>query len=249
MTAHPQMAKSARFDPNASMLGGFQPLDGTIEFYGRIRAVLRRSDVVIDLGAGRAAWFYDDTCETRRRLRDLRGAVARVIGVDVDPVVLTNPTTTENRLIEGGRLPMDDASVDAIVADYVLEHIEDVRLFCAEVDRVLRPGGFLCARTPHKYQYVAIASRMAKGGMSAQILSKAQPSRKTEDAFPTVYHLNTLRELRAAFPRYEDYSYLYAPEPAYYFGRKSVFRALSTAQRLMPRVLSSNIFVFMRKAM
>ena len=36
------------------MIGGFSPLDGTVEFYGRVNAIVKTHHVVVDLGAGRA---------------------------------------------------------------------------------------------------------------------------------------------------------------------------------------------------
>ena len=46
---------------------------------------------------------------------------------------------------------------DVIVADYVLEHIEDTKEFFLEINRLLKPGGWLCARTPHKFNFFHIA--------------------------------------------------------------------------------------------
>jgi SAM-dependent methyltransferase len=43
------------------------------------------------------------------------------------------------------RLPLEDASVDIVVSDNVLEHLPDVPAAMAEIARVLRPGGVVCA--------------------------------------------------------------------------------------------------------
>jgi hypothetical protein len=54
------LAISHRFDPLSTMLAKYHPLDGTIEFYGRVNAVMKTTDIVLDLGAGRGSWYYDD---------------------------------------------------------------------------------------------------------------------------------------------------------------------------------------------
>ena len=229
------------------MLGGYLPYDGGIEFFGRVRTVLNSSSVVVDLGAGRGAWFFEDTSDTRRQLRDLKPTVAKVIGLDVDPAVLTNPTTSENYLIRDDRFPLEDKSVDVIIADYVLEHIHDVAKFVSEIGRILKPGGYFFARTPHKYHYVCIAARLIKNSQHVAFLSRAQPQRKAEDVFPTFYRLNTCGDVKKAFSEYENYSYLYASEPNYYFGKKLVYGLFSIAHALMPSIAKANIYVVVRK--
>ncbi len=229
------------------MAGGYLPLDGTIEFYGRVCALLKPTDIVLNLGAGRGGWYFEDKCEYRRSLQDLKQRVKCVYGADIDPAVLTNPTTGENLLIRDGHIPLPDHSVDLIVADYVFEHVEDPAAFCLEIGRVLRPTGYLCARTPHKYCYISVAARLVKNRRHTDVLSVAQPSRRVADIFPTVYRLNTIRDIRRHFSEFDDHSYIYSFEPQYYFGRKYMHAALTFLQRVLPNVLSANIFVFLRK--
>ena len=83
-------------------LSGYSPADGTVEFYVRVRSVVDQLDnaMVLDLGAGRAAWYEDDLCVHRKSLRDLRLSGARVVAIDRDPIVLTNRASDEQYLIE-----------------------------------------------------------------------------------------------------------------------------------------------------
>jgi len=71
--------------------GGYTRVDGSVEFYGRVNALISTDMTVLDFGAGRGKDIVDDPNAYRRSLRDLRGRVARVIGVDIDPAVLDNP--------------------------------------------------------------------------------------------------------------------------------------------------------------
>lgn len=232
---------------SAGMLGDFSPLDGSVEFYGRVSAFLRPEFTVVDLGAGRGGWYVDGEISVlQRSLRTLKGRVAKVIGVDVDAAVLTNPSTDENRLIIDGRLPLEDASADVVVADFVLEHLGDPLQVEAEVWRVLRPGGLFCARTPHALNYVSLGARIAGRSRRDRLLSAAQPFRNRVDIFDTRYRCNTMRQLKHVFrpSRWTSYSYLYAAEPSYDFGSKAVYSVLRLCHRLLPLPLVGNLFVF-----
>jgi hypothetical protein len=75
----------------------------------------------------------------------------------------------------------------------------------------------------------------------------AQPHRIAADVFPTVYRLNTFRDIHRHFGEFEDHSYLYSAEPQYYFGHRYVHYTLTCLRRVLPDVLVSNIFVFLQK--
>jgi SAM-dependent methyltransferase len=229
--------------------GGFTRDDGTIEFYGRINALLQPDMIAIDLGAGRGCQF-EDTNAYRRGLLRIQGKVAKVIGVDVDPAVLTNSFVDEAKVYEGGLLPLDDACADLIYSDWVLEHVEDPVTFAAEVDRVLRPGGWFCARTPTSHSLTALGSRIVPNRQHAQALQSIQAgTRKAEDVFPAFYKLNTLGALRKLFPaaKWNHFSYTFSPSPAYYFGKTSIARLMSALLYVKQPVGGENLFVFLQK--
>ena len=132
--------------------GGFTCIDGTIEFYGRIQALLRPEMQVLDFGAGRGAGLQADRVTFRRELRSFKGRVARFVACDVDEAVRTNPGADETLVIALDQpLPFPDAVFDLIVSDFVFEHITKPALVCTELRRILKPGGWICARTPNKY--------------------------------------------------------------------------------------------------
>lgn len=222
------------FEPFRHLPGEFSPNDGTIDFYGRINSLIRPDMTLVDLGAGRAAWFEDDKNAYRKSVRLLKGKVARVIAVDVDEVVMQNRAADECAIMVDGRIPLPDASADMIVSDYVLEHIQDPDSFRAEVDRVLKPGGWLCARTPHKYNLVSLAASAVANRKHSDVLKIAQPDRKEMDVFPTVYRMNTLRDLKSSFPGYRDQSFIFRSDPAYFFGSRIAYKILHVAMRIGP---------------
>jgi SAM-dependent methyltransferase len=237
------------YNPEDETLGGYTKRDGTVEFYGRIKAFLRKDFVVVDLGAGRGAWYVDYPDSYRKSLRTMKGHVARVIGCDVDEAVLSNPSCDENVLMVDGRIPLADASADVVIADCVLEHIADPPTFYAEVNRILKPGGYFCAKTPHTLNYVSLAARLVKNSMHDKVLSRVQPGRKAMDVFPTAYKLNTLGAITKYWrpEEWENYSYLYVGEPWYYFGSRTLYRMFSLAHRILPEWLTGGMLVFVRK--
>ena len=155
----------------------------------------------------------------------------------------------QNLLLKGDRLPLADASVDTLIADYVLEHIQDPHAFEVEVFRVLKTGGIFCARTPHSWNYVSIGARLVRNKKHADVLAKMQPDRKVMDVFPTAYRANSMRAIRRLWPsdRWIDHSYLYSAEPKYHFGSRTIYRVFSVLHNLLPAPLVGNIFVFLVK--
>ncbi|MEM8976360.1 MAG: class I SAM-dependent methyltransferase [Pseudomonadota bacterium] len=240
-TANPRL-----YDPGSDYIGGYTPTDGTMEFYGRVRSRVSADSTVLDLGAGRGAWFEQDACERRVQVRSLKGLAKEVIGADVDEVVLSNRSTDRNIVIDKG-IDLPDKSVDVIVADYVLEHVEKPEEFVSEINRILVPGGTFCARTPHKFHYVSIGAMMVRNSQHSKAIGWLQPDRKAVDVFPTQYKLNTLGSIRRAFTNFEDLSYLYRSDPAYFFGSRAFYKFQYFMHGIMPAVPCSNIFAFLTK--
>ena len=192
--------------PEVKLLG-FDRVDGTILFFNYVNSLCFQEAVVLDYGAGRGEYFNDDACTYRRDLRVLKGKVAKVIGADVDTAVFSNKAVDETCLIKtDGHVPLDDASLDIILADWVFEHIADPSAMVTEFKRLLKPGGWICARTPNKFGYVALASRLVPEALHDFVLKIAQPARKEQDVFPTLYLMNTRDDLRRSLtPRTLNY--------------------------------------------
>jgi SAM-dependent methyltransferase len=197
-------------------VGGFTHVDGTVQFYTRINSILAPASVVLDLGCGRGA-AQDDPSPWRRQLQILRGKCAKVIGADLDPAASSNPHIDEFLLMTDGKVALPDAHVDLCVSDAVLEHVDDVAAFFSECARLVKPGGYLCLRTPNAWNYATIATRAIPNRLHTRVLRVVQPERKEEDVFPTRYRCNTVRKLRAALERhgFDAVVHTYESEPAY----------------------------------
>ena len=231
-----------------SRFGGFTNVDWTVAFYSRVHALIRPGHVVVDFGCGRGS-HLEDPVAFRRELRSFKDKVARVIGVDVDPVGATNPYVDEFReLTPDAPWPLDTASVDVIVSDCVVEHLPDPAEFMREAKRVLNPGGYLCIRTPNVWSYVGVASRLVPNSHHTRVLSKVQTERKEEDVFPTLYRCNSVWALRRLLRAngFTAVVYGYGSEPSYLEFSKPAYWLGKLYQRFAPGVLQPAMFAFAR---
>jgi SAM-dependent methyltransferase len=199
-----------------SKFGGLTDIDGTMAFYTRVNALIESHFVVLDVGCGRGH-YGEDLITIRKNIRILKGKAKTVIGIDVDKAAEKNPFLDAFYLLTSDRWPLIDNSVDLIICDYVLEHVENPENFFSEIHRILKNSGYLCIRTPNSWGYVAIASRIVPNRHHFRVLEKVQDNRKEEDVFPTYYRCNSIPKLRAILAKYssEHTVYGYEAEPSY----------------------------------
>lgn len=99
-----------------------------------------RAGTIVEVGSGSGALLA--------RLRDLTPA-ARVVGVEPDAELRERARVRvpEADLVAGSAdaLPLADASADAVVLRFVLQHLADPVAALREARRVLRPGGVAVA--------------------------------------------------------------------------------------------------------
>ena len=236
-----------KYQPENDYLGNFTTNDATIDFYLRIRSLLNPQSVVLDYGAGRASWFQDDQNKTRKKIRHLLPDIKDLIAVDEDPAVLTHPASSSQVLTINGVANLPDQLADIIISDFVLEHIENPENFVSEVGRLLKPGGWLCARTPHRFSYPAIISKLISNVKHQAVLKQIQPGRKPADIFPAYYRLNTIQGINKYFHGWHNQSKIVKVDPAYFFGNKTIYNVINGVHHVTPRFFCGNIFVFIKK--
>lgn len=235
------------FYPETSF-GGFSRADGTMAFYQRVNALLTPSSVVLDVGCGRGE-YAEDPVASRKALRSLRGKSAAVIGIDRDPAAASNPCIDEFRAISGERWPLDGETVHLCLVDSVLEHVGDPDAFFAECRRVVRPGGYVCVRTPNSLGYATVITRLIPNSAHSAVLAKVQPGRQAVDVFPTLYRCNSPRRLRETLVRhgFKACVFGYGPEPVY-LGFSTLAFSLGVAwAAVAPSVLQGTLFAFARR--
>ena len=231
-----------------SKLGGFTDIDGTITFYTRVNALCDKSYVVLDVGCGRGA-YNEDQITVRRNLRIFQGKVNKIIGIDVDKEAQSNPFIDEFILINGDRWNISADSIDLILCDNVLEHIDKADVFFTEADRVLKNGGHICIRTPNSLSYIALFSKLIPNKHHSKVTKIVQNERKEDDVFPTYYRCNTLWKIRSMLNKYgyDQIVYGYEAEPSYLSFSKIAYMLGVLHQKLAPGFLRPSIFAFGKK--
>jgi len=161
--------------------------DPVARFVRRLEAHVKPGDRVLDIGAGAG----------ERNTYSLKGRVGQIVGVDVDPRVVTNPLLDVGLSADICSLPFQDASFDVVFSIYVFEHVPNPGPLVAEIARVLRPGGVCLSLTPNAYHYVTLLSRLTPTSFHKTV--NAWLGRAAEDTFPTCYTMNSARVLRRQF--------------------------------------------------
>ena len=229
---------------------GFSATDGTVMFFNFVQSCCfkTKAKTVLDYGAGRGMFWYEDASQYRKHLRDLRNTGAHVTACDIDETVLSHPCSDSQVKIEiGQKLPFDDASFDVIVSENTFEHIEDAQFVASELNRVLRPGGYICARTPNRAGYLRLLAGAVPNRLHAKVLSSVQPDRKAEDVFPTVYKMNSPSQIRSLFPDCNVHYAYTMGEPSYYFGNWLLYASFKLLHWLLPTRLAPAISFFIHK--
>lgn len=230
--------------------GGFPRDDGTIEFYTRVNALLSPAMTLLDYGAGRGRQFDVPDPGYPETLQKVQGKVARVIGIDVSDSIRDHPYLDERHVIRpGDSLPIPDGVIDIVIADWVLEHLDDPGQFVSEMERVVAPRGWVCARTVNRWGYVGIGARLVPNRIHSRLVRSLMPVARSKDLFPTVYRLNSLKDIRRWFSRknWEDCSYLTNTIPRYFGNSRLLFRALALYQSMVPYPLRTDLLVFLRR--
>jgi len=239
----------AKFFPEMK-IAGFTRFDGAMMFHTFINALLRPEMIVLDFGAGRGSVVERDQAPHRTSHCAIRGKVAKLIGVDIDPIVRQNPSLDEALVIvPGGTIPLADCSIDLIFSWSTFEHITDPDPVQREMHRILKPGGWVCANTPNKNGYIAIGARIVPNKLHKALLRWMQPQRPSIDVFPTAYRLNTRSDIRRCFrsDHWEVIMFPWNTEPGYMDDNHLAVRLLSVAGKHLPDYFQLHWSIFMRK--
>lgn len=231
------------------LFGGYYEEDSTIKFYTRINSLVNEKSEILDLGCGRGADLEDFPDLYRTKIKTFKGKVKKVIGVDMDHRASINKGLDDFLLMnEDGLIPLPDNSIDLIISDFVLEHVESANTYFSEINRVLKNDGYFCGRTTNLMSYITLGSKLIPKPFHNKILNFLQPSRKEEDIFPAYYRANSKRQLNKYFGNsYIKYMSYEFSEPAY-FGSSNFGKSIgSFFHMILPSIFAPCLLVYAKK--
>jgi 2-polyprenyl-3-methyl-5-hydroxy-6-metoxy-1,4-benzoquinol methylase len=123
--------------------------------------------------------LVDVGCGTGRLLDYVRGFTTSYTGVDIvrygtfPPEALFAQTNLDREMV-----PLTDGCADVICALEVIEHLENPRVLCRELTRLLRPGGWLAVSTPNQLSLGSLVC-LAVRGQHAAFQPASYPSHRT----------------------------------------------------------------------
>lgn len=220
--------------------------NGTEEFHDLCRSVIGSGSKILEIGPG-------PNNGTSRFLATL----GELHGLDPDPEISHNEALTSASVLVGDRFPFDDASFDACVSDYVLEHVRNPLAQLAEVARVLRPGGIYVFRTPNRWHYVSLVAALTPHWFHGLVVHRlrGRSAEERHDPYPTFFRLNSRGAVAQFAPvaglQIESLR-LVEKEPSYGMAGRGFFlafmayeRAVNSSDRLAP--FRANLFAVLKK--
>jgi SAM-dependent methyltransferase len=210
---------------------------GTAEFYQLLQRHILRDREILELGPGPSNKFTTFLSQTFKA----------VDGLDVDEDARQNTALRQVFIYDGTRWPLSDAGYDAVVSNYVLEHLSDPLGTIAEAYRALRPGGVFAFRTPNLWHYVSFVSWLSPHWFHRMVANRLRNQPQgSHDPYPTYYRMNRCRTLRTLARQvgFEEIELsLVEKEPAYGMSSRILFLLFMSYERL---VNSSDAFEHIR---
>jgi SAM-dependent methyltransferase len=198
--------------------------NGTEQFHALCARNFAAGGPLLEIGAGPS-----------NATSDFLATLGPLTGLDVSDEVRGNRALAEAGVFDGGAFPFADASFSGCVSNYVLEHVEDPGAHFREVARVLRPGGAYLFRTPNRWHYVAVASRMLPHFVHVRAANRLRKlSDDAHEPWKTFYRANSggsLRRLARGAGLEARELRVIEPEPSYGAAHAALFYPMMAYER------------------
>lgn len=199
---------------------------GTLPFFDLCTASIPNGAEILEIGAG-----------AKNNTTKLLATIGTVTAIDVDPDVMNNSSAARSLVFDGVHFPLPDASFDACVSNWVLEHVSDPVSHFREVARVLRPGGVYCFRTPNLLHYVMLGSRLTPHSMHLMLANRLRKLKPEAHApWRTYYRANRPGRLQRLIQQAGLSAAsltMIEPEPAYGRAHAALFYPMMAYERIV----------------
>ncbi|MEM6553557.1 MAG: class I SAM-dependent methyltransferase [Planctomycetota bacterium] len=128
----------------------------TIEKFLRTNKVTGK---IVSVGAGAREWDMLNVSYFRESPEKFE-----LVGINIDPTQLGSYGNFEVIEGDGHAMPFEDASLDGIICNAMLEHDPQFWLTVAEMQRVVKPGGFVLIGVPgFTGKHLSVVHRLLPG--------------------------------------------------------------------------------------
>jgi 2-polyprenyl-3-methyl-5-hydroxy-6-metoxy-1,4-benzoquinol methylase len=181
-------------------------LDGNQEFDSLVRTLIRPGSRIADVGGGKTPFF--NACQVAEQK-------LVVTGVDMDSVELSlaPPNCYADAIVGRIEEVRGDRSKDYVVAQSVLEHVEDGRRAATGIASFARIGGVVATFCPNRRAWFARLNTLLPEKVKRAVLFFVFPGKRERQGFPAFYDGCTPRELRENMRR----AGVHCNETRYYF--------------------------------
>lgn len=147
----------------------------------------------IDIGGGKSIFRHNHDLS-----RELADRAALLVGVD------PSDTLDQNELVhEKSKSTLENYKTDHVfdlaTMRMVAEHVENPNSFVETLSRLVGESGFVVILTPNKWAIASLVAAVVPDRFHPAFARILSPKRLDEDVFPTVYRMNTRKDLRRVF--------------------------------------------------
>ncbi len=140
------------------------------------------------------AVVLDAGCGDGGILAEFATVPKKIIGVDQNKELLEKNSVVHEKFVANlENLPFENNSIDVIVSQFVLEHVENPEKVFKELFRVLKPGGVFIFLTPNMLNPVMALSKILPHFVHHFL--RTTILKKQEETHPTYYKVNTHKKL------------------------------------------------------
>ena len=183
--------------------------------------------------------------------------VSRIVGIDLDDRVLSNPYLDQALKISAYDLEENFTidKFDIVYSHMVAEHIEDAQKFISSQLNCLNNRGVIIHSTVSKYYWTSMINDFVSVKIKNWLIKKLGSGREADDIFPAFYTLNSERQIRKVCDDLNVYyTIIRQDEPPGYLRGSLILMFLYTMlhkplQFIFPALKPTFIFIISRETL